>query len=134
MSDDDARESDAMRCAMVLVASGASVTMAAKQVGVTRSTVSRWKNGVGRDYLQKARANVDMQLREEAGDQMRSLRGSVRAAVRELRKSLKSEDARVRLRAAEEILDRAGVARTSRVENVTTTPTPETRTRTRSRT
>jgi transposase len=121
----DARESEAMRRAMQLVACGASATAAAKAVGVSRETVSRWKHGPGRACLQEARASVDAQLREEAGDQARALRGSIAAAIREMRRALKSKDARVRLRAAEEILDRVGVGRTSRVENVHTPSSPD---------
>ena len=121
----DGHEHETMRRAMHLVACGMSVTLAAKSLGVTRETVSRWKNGPGRQLLQSARASVDTQLKEEAGDQVRALRGAIAAAVRELRKGLKSKDPRVRLRAAEEILDRVGIGRKSRVENVDAPPTPD---------
>jgi hypothetical protein len=118
-------ERDRIQRAMQLVACGVSVTMAARAVDVSRETVSRWKSGAGRPMLEAARAEADAQLRAEMGDQVRALRGSIAAAIRELRRALKSNDPRVRLRAAEEILDRVGIGRTSRVETVEAPAQPD---------
>ena len=83
---------------------------AARVVGVHRSTVGKWVN----------KANLDLAVKLLLADAVQGaktiIEGAVARAAQELVDLLNVRDPRVRLAAAENILDRAGVVKTTRQE------------------
>lgn len=108
-----------------LLAQGRGVGEVASALGVDERTVSRWRDTPeGRERLATAQAERERE-RKAADEERRNTVTEARVrlhqlalrAVEQLEGALGDDDVQARLRAAREVLDRAGVPRTERVES-----------------
>lgn len=103
--------------AMLLLAEGFTVTGTAAQVGVHRSTVRGWRDSIeGQRELDAARKARAAQFADAADQSLRTLREAAPLAAQRLRDRLNSTVPFEAINAAEAILSRVGVPRSTKVE------------------
>lgn len=107
-----------------LLAQGRGIGEVAALLGVDDSTVFRWRDSPeGRARLaaafaerEKARGEIAEAQRDTVAEAKKRLHELALSAVKALEEALGDDDVQARLRASREVLDRAGVPRTERVE------------------
>jgi len=105
--------------AMRLLAEGFTLTSVAGSLGVDRGTVREWRDSpAGRAELTEARKARAASFADAAEASRRTLREAADRAAQELVDQLDDNDPSVRSLAARTILDRVGVPRTQRIEQV----------------
>lgn len=115
------RGPDAKAEAARLLAEGLSCAEVARRVGVTRQTVSEWKNATATAEVSAEREKRAQSFEDAAAEARSELRDGLRAAARKLVELTKHPDPAVALRATTALMDRAGLPR---VEVVATEAAP----------
>lgn len=114
---------DARKKAMRLLAEGFTVTAAAAQVDVHRTTVTSWRDSPeGRAELTEARKVVAAEMETIVGEWRAGLRALGREALEVLRDKLGSDVPFEALAAAREVFDRGGLPKSTKVETVAGEP------------
>jgi transposase-like protein len=99
-----------------LLGEGLTVSEVARRLGVSRQTVSGWKNSTeGAEGIDAAREKVARSVGDALSDARALLRGSVLEAVDALVAGLKAADPATQFRCACAILDRGGIPRVTEV-------------------
>lgn len=105
--------------AMRLLAEGFTLTSVAATLDVDRGTVREWRDSpAGQAELAAARKAREAAFADAAEDARRVLRAAAPRAAQELVDQLDDRDPAVRSLAARTLLDRVGVPRTQRIEQV----------------
>lgn len=110
---------EAMKRAMGLLSDGYTVSSVAENLGLSRQTVTVWRDSPeGKALLSAACADRDREFRDTVTEARSKLKSLARRAVEVLEDQLNSGDEDTAGKAARTILDRVGLPRTERHEVV----------------
>jgi transposase-like protein len=106
-----------MKRAMGLLSDGYTVSSVAENLGLSRQTVTVWRDSPeGKALLEAACADRDREFRDTVTEARSKLKSLARRAVEVLEDQLESGDEDTAGKAAKTILDRVGLPRTERLE------------------
>ena len=108
---------EAMKRAMGLLSEGYTVSSVAENLGLSRQTVTVWRDSPeGKALLSAACADRDREFRDTVTEARARLKSLAERAVEVLAEQLESGDEDTAGKAAKTILDRVGLPRTERLE------------------